>query len=84
MTNFPINSTVIFSAQKGRVLAVEAGKRGRVLLTVHLQDGRTVKLDSRSVEVLDEVTFDGVQDWSAPTLTSEQALRASYNRTSSK
>ena len=83
--NLPINSTVYYSGQKGRVLAVEAGKRGRTLIQVELESGRVVKLDSRFVEGLPEFAPPCTMDeFFAPLPAAEQALRASYRRTSSK
>ena len=57
MTSY-LNQTVTLSARKGLVVAEETrGKR--TLLTVKMQDGRTIKADSRSI--------DPVPTWNTPT-----------------
>jgi hypothetical protein len=81
MTNFPINSTVYVSAEKGRVLAVEAGKRGKTLVTVEFANGRIAKFDSRSVSV--PIEFEPpctAEEFFAPLPSSAQALRNKINR----
>ena len=68
MTSY-LNQTVTLSARKGLVVAEETrGKR--TLLTVKMQDGRTIKADSRSI--------DPVPAWNTPTgLIDLRGLRAS-------
>lgn len=43
-----LNQNGTFSAQPCAVIAEEAGKRGRVFLTIQMTDGTTKKIDARS------------------------------------
>lgn len=53
MTTY-INREVFYSAQKGLVIAEEGGARGKVLVVLKMSDGRTLKVNVKSVEFCDE------------------------------
>ena len=77
MTSY-LNTTITLAARKGLVIAEEM-KGKRTLLTIQMQDGRTIKTDSRMVEP--------VPTWNTPTglidvspVSSATALRNKINR----
>lgn len=82
---FSPGQTVYVSAQKATIMSVEAGKRGRTMVTVELESGRAMKVDSRSVELPPEFAPPcSTEELLRPLQSSEHQLRASYRRTSTK
>jgi hypothetical protein len=55
MTN--INRPVLFSCERGIVIAEAAGSRGKTLCTIRLASGREIRQDLRRVEFRDVPVF---------------------------
>lgn len=67
---FEINQKIHWSAKPGTITAIEAGKRGKTVLTVVLDSGRVAKIDARAVDA--EIAFAPAEPITAAALRADK------------